>query len=147
MANSKTIGNIGEVKTLSKFVELGFPTFIPFGDNEKCDLISEFNGKLNKIQVKTSEKSKNGIMVFNLVSSTINKKHVVKHIYSKEEIDYFVLYNVERDKLFLLNIEEVLGLETISIRYLPPRNKQTIGIRMEEDYLFDNVIKKLELIK
>ena len=48
--NSKNIGNIGEAKVLTKFVELGFPVYIPFGDNEKADLIVEFNGKLNKIR-------------------------------------------------------------------------------------------------
>lgn len=49
---SKNIGNIGEAKVLAKFVELGIPTYLPFGDNEKADLIANFNGKLNKIQVK-----------------------------------------------------------------------------------------------
>lgn len=46
---TKRIGNIGEAKVLSKFIELGYPVYIPFGDNEKADLIAEFNGKLNKI--------------------------------------------------------------------------------------------------
>ena len=55
--NSKNVGNIGEAKTLAKFVELGIPVYIPFGDNEKADLVAEFNGKLNKIQCKTSKKT------------------------------------------------------------------------------------------
>lgn len=55
--NSKRIGNIGEAQVLNKFVSLGIPVYIPFGDNEKADLIAEFNGKLNKIQVKTSQKN------------------------------------------------------------------------------------------
>lgn len=41
-------------KTLSKFVELGIPVYIPFGDTESADLIAEFGGKLNKIQCKTT---------------------------------------------------------------------------------------------
>lgn len=52
---TKQLGNIGEAKVLAKFVELKVPIYIPFGDNKKADLIAEFNGKLNKIQVKTSE--------------------------------------------------------------------------------------------
>ena len=52
---TKQLGNIGEAKVLAKFVELQVPVYIPFGDNEKADLVAEFNGKLNKIQVKTSE--------------------------------------------------------------------------------------------
>lgn len=36
--NSKRIGNIGEAKVLAKFVEMGIPIYIPFGDDEKADL-------------------------------------------------------------------------------------------------------------
>ena len=39
--NSKRIGNIGEAKVLAKFVEMGMPVYIPFGDNEKADLVAE----------------------------------------------------------------------------------------------------------
>ena len=54
MVNTKRYGNIGEAMAISLFVKHGIPIAIPFGDNEKYDLIAEFNGKLNKIQVKTS---------------------------------------------------------------------------------------------
>lgn len=74
--NSKQIGNIGEAKVLSKFIELGFPVYIPFGDNEKADLVVEFNGKLNKVQVKTSIDAKNGNVIFDLTSSTAHRKMV-----------------------------------------------------------------------
>ena len=46
--DTKGVGNIGEAKVLCKFVELGIPVYLPFGDNERSDLIAEFNGKLNK---------------------------------------------------------------------------------------------------
>lgn len=72
--NTKQIGNIGEAKVLSKFVELGLPVYVPFGDNERADLIVEFNGKLNKIQVKTSINAKDGVMIFDLISSTTHRK-------------------------------------------------------------------------
>ena len=52
--NSKRLGNIGEAKAIAAFVENQIPVYIPFGDNEKADLIAEFNGKLNKIQLKSS---------------------------------------------------------------------------------------------
>lgn len=35
---------------------MNVPVYVSFGDNEKADLIAEFNGRLNKLQVKTSEK-------------------------------------------------------------------------------------------
>lgn len=50
------------------------PVYIPFGDNERADLIAEFNGKFQKIQVKTSEKCEDGKVTFSLVSSTVHRK-------------------------------------------------------------------------
>lgn len=135
--NSKSIGNIGEAKALCKFVELGIPVYIPFGDNEKSDLIVEFNGKLNRIQVKTSVKAEDGKMIFDLTSSTAHRKNGAKHIYTKEEIDYFVCYNVARDKLFLVPVDEANNT-AITIRYEKPKNNQIKGIRFENDYLLEN---------
>ena len=50
--NSKDKGNIGEAIVLAEFTKRQIQVAIPFGDNARYDLIAEFNGKLNKIQVK-----------------------------------------------------------------------------------------------
>lgn len=139
--NSKRIGNIGEVKALSKFVELGLPVYLPFGDTEKCDLIVEFNGKLNRIQVKTSVKSENGVMKFSLNSCSLHRSKGFKHFYNKLEVDYFVLYNISRDSLMMINIEDV-GNDAVTIRYLEPKNKQSKGVRYEKDYTVEKIIKQ-----
>lgn len=137
--NSKKIGNIGEAKALCKFVELGIPVYIPFGDNEKADLIAEFNGKLNKIQVKTSQKAEDGKMIFDLTSSTQHRKNGEKHIYTDNEIDYFVCYNIQRDKIFLIPVNETPST-SITIRYEKSKNNQIQNIKFEQDYLIDNVL-------
>ena len=137
--NSKSIGNIGEAKVLCKFVELGIPVYIPFGDNEKSDLIADFNGKLNRIQVKTSLIAEDGKMIFDLTSSTFHRKNGVRHIYSSDEIDYFACYNIERDKIFLIPIDKA-PKTSIHVRYEKPKNNQTKGIIFEEQYLIDNVL-------
>lgn len=137
--NTKKIGNIGEAKILCKFVEMGIPIYIPFGDNERADLIAEFNGKLNKIQVKTSIKAENGKMIFDLTSSTMHRKEGVKHIYTDNEIDYFACYNVERDKLFLIPIDQAPNT-AITIRYEKPKNNQIKGIIFENEYEIENVL-------
>lgn len=139
--NSKRIGNIGEAKALSKFVELGVPVYIPFGDNETADLIADFNGKLNKIQIKTTIKADNGKMEFNTASS-MSKSHIgdTVHKYTETEVDYFVFYNIERDKIFLVPFKDV-GSRGFTIRYELPKNGQKIGIHLEQDYLFENIIQ------
>lgn len=138
---TKQIGNIGEVKTLAKFVELGIPVYLPFGDNERADLIAEFGGKLNRIQVKTSCKAEDGKMIFSLVSSTVHRQNGVKHIYTESEIDYFALYNIERDVVLLISVNEPeLPKNSMTIRYTKPKGTNQYKSFMEEDYLLEKII-------
>lgn len=137
---SKRVGNVGEIKVIAKFVEYNVPVYLPFGDCEKADLIAEFNGKLNKIQVKTSAKAKNGRMIFDLTSSTAHRKNGVRHKYNENEIDYFACYNIERDKIFLIPIKDAPST-AITIRFEEPKNHQFQNVIMEDKFLIDNVLK------
>lgn len=138
--NTKRLGNIGEIKTIAKLVEMQIPVYQAFGDIEKADLVADFNGKLNKIQVKTSEIFENGSFIVDLTSSTIRKKLDYKHKYSSNEIDYFAIYNLGADMLLLLPIEEFEGRTSVKINipYKPSRN-QFKAINWE-DYTFDKII-------
>lgn len=139
---TKQLGNIGEAKALYKFVSLQIPVYQAFGDNERSDLIADFNGKLQRIQVKTSEKCEDGKVTFNLVSSTIHRKNGVKHKYTKEEVDYFVLYNLDSDMLLLVPIELVLGRTTVSFNIVwKPSGNQYTSLNWK-DFEFENVINK-----
>jgi len=142
--DTKQIGNIGEAKVLCEFVELGIPVYVPFGDNERADLIADFNGKLNKIQVKTSIKAEDGKMIFDLTSSTVHRKNGIKHLYSSDEIDYYACYNITRDKIFLVPVDT--PRTAIIIRYEKPKNNQVKGIHFEDEYLIINVLSCVETV-
>lgn len=136
---SKRIGNIGEAKVIAKFVEHGFPVYIPFGDNEKADIVVEIDGKLCRVQVKTAAGCKNGRIEFDLTSSTILHKNTVRRKYSNGEVDYFALYSIVRDKVYLLKVNDKIP-SSICIRYEETGNKQSVGVKYECDYLFENVL-------
>jgi len=59
-------------------------------------------------------------MIFDLTSSTTHRSNGIKHKYTKEEIDYFLCYNITRDKLFLIPATE--PRTAITIRYDKPKN-------------------------
>lgn len=101
------------------------PTYPSFGDNEKSDFIIDLNGELKRIQCKTSEKIVDGKIIFSLVSCTTHRKNGSKHKYTKAEVDYFALYNMESDILLFIPIEEVLNRTEISfsLEYKPYKNK------------------------
>lgn len=137
--NSKRIGNIGEAKVLAKFVEMGIPIYIPFGDlDEKADLVAEY-GKLNKIQVKTSIKSKNGCSIFDLTSSTAHRTNGGRRKYSNSEIDYFALYSLDRDKIYLMKAPDN-PMTAITIRFEDTKSGKKIGVNYESDFLIENIL-------
>ncbi|MEH2937027.1 MULTISPECIES: group I intron-associated PD-(D/E)XK endonuclease [Bacteria] len=138
--NSKRIGNIGEAKVLAKFVEMGIPIYIPFGDDEKADLIAEFDGKLNKIQVKTSIKSKNGCSIFDLTSSTAHRTNGERRKYLNSEIDYFALYSLDRDKIYLMKVPDN-PMSAITIRFEDTKSGMKSRVNYESDFLIENVLK------
>ena len=138
--NSKRIGNIGEAKVLAKFVEMGIPIQIPFGDDEKADLIAEFDGKLNKIQVKTSIKSKNGCSIFDLTSSTAHRTNGERRKYLNSEIDYFALYSLDRDKIYLMKVPDN-PMSAITIRFEDTKSGMKSRVNYESDFLIENVLK------
>ena len=140
--NTKRLGNIGEAKTLAKFTELEVPVYQPFGDVEKSDLIAEFNGKLNKIQVKTSEKFEDGSFIVSLNSSTIRKQKDYKHTYTADEVDYFSIYNLESDTLLLVPIEKLEGRTAlkVNIPFVPTHNQYEPFDW--QDYTYETIIER-----
>lgn len=139
--SSKRIGNIGEAKVLCKFVELGIPVYVPFGDNETADLIAEFNGKLNKIQVKTSVNISDGYYIVDLRSCKNHKTTPETHYYTADEIDYFATYNITRDVVCLIPITDA-PKSSVTLRFIAPTNGQTKNIRLEKDYILENIVSK-----
>jgi hypothetical protein len=137
---SKRVGNIGEAITLTKFVELGVPVYIPFGDNESADLIAEFNGKLNKIQVKTSYKMKKDGFTVDLRSGTIRNGHNYFKKYDCGDIDYFSIYNVESKILMLIPIEKLQNRNAIKVNVPFKETHNQYEPLNYEDFSFEKII-------
>lgn len=137
--NTSQLGNIGEVRVLSEFVKLGVPCYLPYGDGNKCDLIADFNGKLNKIQIKTTEKlNTNGAMEWKVTRQ--DGFHGNRVQYNKEDIDYFAFYCIETDIVCLVPFDENFPSAKLSIRmddYTGPRLKT---MRFVKDYQISNFI-------
>ncbi len=143
--NSKRLGNIGEAKALAKFVDLQVPVYLPFGDVEKSDLIAEFNGKLNRIQVKACEKFESGSFTVSLKSSTIRKQVDYYHTYTSDEVDYFVIYNLESDTLLLVPINKLEGRTSLKVNIPFIETHNQYEPFNYEDYTFENIIQREEI--
>lgn len=126
----KALGNIGEAKVIAKFIELGFPTYLQFGDNEKADIIVIFNGFPLKLQIKSTNDGNTSKVAFNLMSKACLTHF--RHIYSEKEVDGFALYDFTNDKVFLL--ENTGDLKSVVFRYKDTRNHQMLKVKYAKDY-------------
>ena len=110
MNYTQSIGNVTELKCITKFIEMGYEVSIPYGNGAKYDFIADVNGKLIKIQCKASKNPrKNGIIdenafCFDATCSTTNTKKTTRHIYTAKQIDYFA--TEWNDKIYLIPNKE-----------------------------------------
>lgn len=105
--HSKTKGNIGESQILSEFVKRGVQVSIPFGDNARYDLVADFGGKLQKIQVKyCNQITPNDSVILPCVSSTnhTTNKHYTTY---ENDVDYFAFYIPKWNTSILMPISDV----------------------------------------
>ena len=141
--NNKSKGEISEARALYEFQKHNIPVSLPWGDNQRYDIIAEFGGKFNRIQVKTANEEENGAIKCYCRSSTnhTTNKNLSDYI---GQVDYFVFYNQTRDIIALVPIEEVGEKKIINLRFEPPKNGQTKGIRFFADFSFEKTLNKIE---
>lgn len=144
MDYTKAIGNVNELKCITKFISMGFNCSIPYGDAAKYDFIVDINGKLLRMQCKSSNyvRLKSGsrdldAFQFSCVCSTTNTKETVRHRYTEDDIDYFCTSFL--DNVYIVPVNECSTSKTL--RLAPPKSGQ-LTYNRAEDYLIENVIKE-----
>ena len=127
--NSKAVGILSEQKTIVRLLELGYIVSRPIGDNSRYDLIID-NGKLYRVQVKTG-RLRNGIILFNRKSVTWNRTATYTTPYTKEEIDWFLVYCPDTNELYKVPVED----RVVHLRVNSPKNNQVEHIKWAKNYV------------
>lgn len=141
--NSKDKGNIGEAVVLAEFIKREIQVSIPFGDNARYDLIADFNGKLNKIQVKyCNQLSATGSVSCPCVSSTnhTTNKHYTTY---ENDVDYMCFYIACWNVVIIVPIEEIGDKKSISFRLDLPKTINQYTVNLVENYTFDKLFDKI----
>lgn len=97
--NPSQIGQITELKCQTFLIENGFNVLLPIGNYSKYDLVIERNGKFYKIQCKHATELETGFRVKTRYDKRDNGK-VIKEVYTKEDIDFFMTENKGKFYLF-----------------------------------------------
>ena len=138
--SSKQKGNLTELQCITAFYELGYQISIPYGENSRYDFIADINGKLIKVQVKTSSTKDEGkSFEFSCRSTRVNAQGSLSRTYTAEEIDYFCTYF--NNKCYLIPISECSRSK--KLRLEPPASSQKVGINMAIDYELLSQLNKI----
>lgn len=104
-------------------------------------MIIDFDGKLYKIQVKTTQFIKDGAMIFS--TGRTNPFKMTNICYTESEVDYFFLYCIQNQWCGLIKIKD-FTTKALSIRINPPQNNNFNNCRMADDYEFSHRIDELK---
>ena len=142
MTNTQIQGAMTEQKCFLKCIELGYVVSKPLFDNARYDFILDAEGKLLRIQVKTSRWSddEKSAFIFNGYSQHSIGDGNKRMKYTNKEIDFFM---TERDGSFYLYPASEEGFAEKKLRVLPPKSGQVKNISFAKDYKFEEVIKNL----
>ncbi|GAB6879445.1 hypothetical protein JCM17823_17190 [Halorubrum gandharaense] len=134
--NSKDVGDETEVRVIHDLVSNGYSVSIPFGDNDKYDLIIDDNGSLYRIQCKTCWETEKGTIRFNTHSQTTKDGEYHEQTY-EDGIDAFVVRHPPDETLYWVDVDEA-GSQKMELRFEAEIDHPAIN--WADDYVFDGEI-------
>ena len=124
------------------FLSQGYSVSVPIGDDDRYDFIVDFDGLLVKMQSKTGNLTrKPGCLNFACASIKYNATGSHRTKYSASEVDYFCTLHPETQQVYIVPVEGC-GNEC-NLRFMPPKNNQTKGVKMAKDYEGEKMIEKI----
>jgi hypothetical protein len=132
--NTKRKGDIGVIKVLEYLLYNGYNVSIPFGDNNRYDLVSEKDGNFTRIQVKNIAK-KNGTIKVSGFSLNSNKYENVRKYYTSDEIDEIWVYCMTDGNLYKIPIDRIEGHRCLTIRIDPTKTNNGNNHNYGKDYI------------
>jgi hypothetical protein len=126
------VGHRSEAAIVSELVKRGYRVLLPFGVNQRYDLVVETTrGDFLKVQCKTG-RLRDGTVRFNAMSTQSNMNGSRSRDY-RGEIDLFAVYCPETEGAYFISATEV-GPRGLFLRVNPTRNKQRKRVRWAAEY-------------
>lgn len=115
---SKKQGELNQLRFLLKCYEKGFQVSLPYGDSAKYDCVVDGNGKLYRVQIKSTsyqDKSRRQDRYKIIASGGCDAKKP----YTKDDIDILAVYIVPHNTWYLVPVERLEA--HISTYFAPQR--------------------------
>ena len=103
--NTKDRGDVTESRIIHEMIARGYSVSVPFGDNDKYDLIIDDGRDLYRVQCKTAWQNKAETIRFNTHSLTTADGEYHEETYY-DRIDAFVVRYPATEQLYWIDVDE-----------------------------------------
>lgn len=136
--NHKAVGEQSEAYIIAKLLEVGYNILLPFGDNQRYDLVIEdADGKFWRVQCKTGWIEADGAYIEFKTASSYYHTRAGKMGHGRRDylgqIEYFAVYCSHTGKVYLVPVDHV-GTTDARLRLVETGNKQNKHVRWAQDY-------------
>lgn len=139
--NPKAKGELTQAIVVAALLKRGVSVSVPYGDNQRYDLILDVSGKLLKAQVKTSVyDGVSGKIFFPVCSSYAHRGGKRKSYHGS--VNCFLTYSPETRKVYMIPIKRV-RTTSMTLRLRPSANNQSVGVNMASDFHLSKVLINL----
>jgi PD-(D/E)XK endonuclease len=125
------VGTRTEGAILSELLRRGYSVLLPFGPNQRYDLVLDIDGSFMRVQCKTG-RLRNGCVMFPAYSMRSNTRKSWRRDY-KDDVELFLVYCPETGGIYAIPIEEATHTHG-TLRIDPTANGQDKGVRWARDY-------------
>lgn len=124
--NSVDKGDASEAAVISKLKKMGKTVLIPFGDNQRYDIVVDDGNTFTRVQIKTAREVEDGKIVFDTAGKHTNTKGTIKKPYDNTEIDEFMAYEPDRDSVYRVPVSEAPNT-TMTLRHNAKQKQSSIN--------------------
>ena len=117
--NTKTKGNVGELLVMLKASERGYTVCVPYGDNDRYDLVLDLNGVFSRVQVKyiTPVNGKITLQTWTVIHNKDGTGPKYKRCrYSSADVDLFAVVNASTHEVYMIPTTEIEHLSAVTLR-------------------------------
>lgn len=125
------VGQRTEAIILAELVRRGHRVLVPFGTNHRYDLVVDTGTRFVRVQCKTG-RLRGGRICFKTASTRANTLRAFTRPY-EGEIDLFLVYCPDTDRVYALDVDEAASSEGV-LRVDPTANGQVKGVRWAADH-------------
>jgi hypothetical protein len=132
----KAVGDSSEAMVIARLVQSGKVVLLPFGENQRYDILIDESDRFLRVQCKTG-RLRDGAVRFNTCSYTYHHPNnrgvkAYRHSYAGQA-DLFGVYCPDNDRVYLVPVIEC-GSNTAALRVDPARNNQSARVRWACNY-------------